>query len=163
MDRRAWWATVHGLANSWTRLSDFHFSYRCVLAAPWGMWSLSFMTRDQIYAPCSGSIVLTTGPPGKSLSFILNCKSTLLHVYLLHHVVDFCFLSQDCFLWCSRVKTFSIYYRNENVWLYVSYLALSWLLLYHSFFFILLCILWVFFFIIPVNTSNYFSNIYLNV
>ena len=24
MDRRAWWATVHGVAKSWTRLSDFH-------------------------------------------------------------------------------------------------------------------------------------------
>ena len=23
MDRGAWWATVHGVANSWTRLSDF--------------------------------------------------------------------------------------------------------------------------------------------
>ena len=22
MDRRAWWATVHGVAKSWTRLSD---------------------------------------------------------------------------------------------------------------------------------------------
>ena len=30
MDRRAWWATVHGIAKSWTRLSDFtffHFHY----------------------------------------------------------------------------------------------------------------------------------------
>ena len=25
MDRRAWWATVHGVANSRTGLSDFHF------------------------------------------------------------------------------------------------------------------------------------------
>ena len=23
MDRGAWWATVHGVAKSWTRLSDF--------------------------------------------------------------------------------------------------------------------------------------------
>ena len=23
MDRRAWWATVHRVAKSWTRLSDF--------------------------------------------------------------------------------------------------------------------------------------------
>ena len=23
MDRRAWWATIHGVAKSWTRLSDF--------------------------------------------------------------------------------------------------------------------------------------------
>ena len=25
MDRGAWWATVHGVAKSWTRLSNFHF------------------------------------------------------------------------------------------------------------------------------------------
>jgi len=26
MDRGAWWAAVHGVANSWTRLSDFTFT-----------------------------------------------------------------------------------------------------------------------------------------
>ena len=26
MDRGAWWATVHRVAKSWTRLSDFTFS-----------------------------------------------------------------------------------------------------------------------------------------
>ena len=25
MDRGAWWATVHGVAKSWTQLSDFSF------------------------------------------------------------------------------------------------------------------------------------------
>ena len=24
IDRRAWWATVHGVSKSWTRLSDVH-------------------------------------------------------------------------------------------------------------------------------------------
>ena len=28
MNRGAWWATVHGVAESRTRLSDFHFSVR---------------------------------------------------------------------------------------------------------------------------------------
>ena len=27
MDGGAWWATVHGVAKSWTRLSDFTFIY----------------------------------------------------------------------------------------------------------------------------------------
>ena len=27
MDRRAWWAAVHGVAKSWTRLSDFTFPF----------------------------------------------------------------------------------------------------------------------------------------
>ena len=28
MDRGAWQATVHGVANSWTRLSDFTFHFK---------------------------------------------------------------------------------------------------------------------------------------
>ena len=28
MDRGAWWATVHGAAKSWTRLSNFTFTFR---------------------------------------------------------------------------------------------------------------------------------------
>ena len=27
-DRGAWWATVHGVPKSWTRLSDFTFTFR---------------------------------------------------------------------------------------------------------------------------------------
>ena len=27
MDRRAWWAAVHGVTKSWTRLSDFTFTF----------------------------------------------------------------------------------------------------------------------------------------
>ena len=27
MDRGAWWAAVHGVANSWTCLSDFTFTF----------------------------------------------------------------------------------------------------------------------------------------
>ena len=27
MDRGAWWATVHGVAKSWTPLSDEHYYY----------------------------------------------------------------------------------------------------------------------------------------
>ena len=39
-------------------------------AAPLSLWDLSSATRDQ--DPCSGSTVLTTGPPGKSLDPILG-------------------------------------------------------------------------------------------
>ena len=49
MDRGAWQATVHGVANNWTRLSNWHFSLS-FLGSPWlptctciqspeGMWS----------------------------------------------------------------------------------------------------------------------------
>ena len=35
MDRGAWWATVHGVAKSWTQLSDFDFtSLRTYIWAP---------------------------------------------------------------------------------------------------------------------------------
>ena len=27
MDRGAWWVAVHGVAKSWTRLSDFTFTF----------------------------------------------------------------------------------------------------------------------------------------
>ena len=30
MDGGAWWATVHGVTKSRTRLSDFHFSLSCI-------------------------------------------------------------------------------------------------------------------------------------
>ena len=29
MDRGAWWAAVHGVTESWTRLSDFTFTFHC--------------------------------------------------------------------------------------------------------------------------------------
>ena len=33
MDREAWWATVHGVAKSGTRLSDFTFTFNAPLAS----------------------------------------------------------------------------------------------------------------------------------
>ena len=33
MDRGAWWATVHGVAKNWTRMSDFTLSRS---KKPWG-------------------------------------------------------------------------------------------------------------------------------
>ena len=35
------------------------------LTLPWDMQSFSSLTRDRTYAPCIGSAVSTTGPPGK--------------------------------------------------------------------------------------------------
>ena len=34
MDEGAWWATVHGAAKSWTRLSDFTFAFKAVYCHP---------------------------------------------------------------------------------------------------------------------------------
>ena len=46
MDREAWRAAVHGVANSWTEL--------IYLAAPHSMWGL-FSDQDQAHVLCIGS------------------------------------------------------------------------------------------------------------
>ena len=35
IDRGAWWATVHGVAQNWTQLSDFHFHFINVRVNRW--------------------------------------------------------------------------------------------------------------------------------
>ena len=47
MDREAWHAAVHGVAKSWTQLSNW--------TELWGMQDLSSQTRDWACDPCSGS------------------------------------------------------------------------------------------------------------
>ena len=65
----------------------FNFNFFFFLAAPHGMWDLSSQTRDRTRAPCSGSTVLTTGPPGKSpmLNFIRNCQTLFQSGYVILH------------------------------------------------------------------------------
>ena len=56
-------------------LSCFFFLFLKIflfLAALHGMWDLSFPTRDRTLTPYSGSTVLTTGPPGDSLSCLFD-------------------------------------------------------------------------------------------
>ena len=35
MDRGAWWAAVHAVAESWTRLSDFTFTFPSLQRRKW--------------------------------------------------------------------------------------------------------------------------------
>ena len=49
----------------------------CFLAALWGIWELSSLTRGQTHTLCSGSAVLTSGPPGKSRSIVVICVSLM--------------------------------------------------------------------------------------
>ena len=35
VEREAWWATVHGVAKSWTWLSDFTFTFCTLTMCPW--------------------------------------------------------------------------------------------------------------------------------
>ena len=78
MDRGAWWATVHGVAKSWTRLSDqahyFSLHMKCsrkcrilpicfvfLISSPWGD---SLGTKDGISEPIpSITGVLALPPP----------------------------------------------------------------------------------------------------
>ena len=46
MDRGAWWATVHGVAESWTRLSDFTHSLTHSLP-PWDTWCHLHFTNEK--------------------------------------------------------------------------------------------------------------------
>ena len=44
MDRGAWWATVHGVAKSWARLSDSHFHFhRSLMLCSVSMFFFQFL------------------------------------------------------------------------------------------------------------------------
>ena len=64
------------------------FSFFLISAAPHSTWDLSSSTRDQAHATALQSSFLTTGWPGKSLSFITSCaghesnKETLISTVL---------------------------------------------------------------------------------
>ena len=60
MDRGAWQATVHGVTESWTQLSDFHYGLSCLVAC--GV--LRPGIKPVTLALTGG--FLTTEPPGKS-------------------------------------------------------------------------------------------------
>ena len=54
MDRGAWWAAVHGVAKSWTRLSDFTFTF------PFHALEKEMATHSSVLAwriPGQGSLV----------------------------------------------------------------------------------------------------------
>ena len=73
MDGGAWWATVHGVAKSWTRLSDFthslihsHIVYYAVLiwGPPW------FFIKSNVYTIINTFSFLTT----HHLSLLVNIR-----------------------------------------------------------------------------------------
>ena len=58
MDGEAWWATVHGVAESRTRLSDFTFVFICVDLG----FHTDFRTRVKLVScVLSGSVYSLTG------------------------------------------------------------------------------------------------------
>ena len=87
-DKGAWWATVHGVAKSGTRLSDCTHACTHTHARAHThthththtcLWDLNFLTRDWTYAWQWKCWVLTTEPPGNSqgwLSFVYGCTNS---------------------------------------------------------------------------------------
>ena len=93
MDGGAWWAAVHGVAKSWTRLSDFTFTlhfhaqekematHSCVLARripgmgePGGLQSMgSHREFHGLYSPPGLKESDTTEQISFSLFFLLLC------------------------------------------------------------------------------------------
>ena len=44
IDRRVWWATVHGVAEGWTRLSDFTFTFHFHALENRNIFTVLFLT-----------------------------------------------------------------------------------------------------------------------
>ena len=65
----------------WAFFTLYWISYNiasvfCLSFGAWGMWDLSFPTRDGIHTHCVslGGRILTTGSPGKSLNILMYCE-----------------------------------------------------------------------------------------
>ena len=58
MDRGTGWATIFGVAKSWTRLSNYHFHFQSILGLPWWLSSKEFtcQCRTQGFNPWVGKI-----------------------------------------------------------------------------------------------------------
>ena len=45
MDRGAWWASVHGVAKSWTRLKQLHMHAYCLIQYISHIWKFKFNVK----------------------------------------------------------------------------------------------------------------------
>ena len=57
MDRGAWWATVHGVTKSRTRLSDFTFTFSSWGARDPGIWDLPRLGMELVFS-CIGRWII---------------------------------------------------------------------------------------------------------
>ena len=56
MDRGAWWAPVHGVAKSWTQLSDFSFSQGPDAVCVKSLQSCPTLCDPMDYGPLGSSV-----------------------------------------------------------------------------------------------------------
>ena len=57
MDRGAWWATVHGVENSRTGLSDFHFSFHPRVQSYCVGWELGIVRKSEHVGGWGGEVM----------------------------------------------------------------------------------------------------------
>ena len=60
MDGGAWWATVHGVANSRTRLSDFTFTFNRIVIFRWTQIQLILDFQPLTKEACQPGMLLIT-------------------------------------------------------------------------------------------------------
>ena len=89
MDGGAWWTTVHGVAKSWTRLSDFTFTFNL-------LWSI----RSSVMKTCSFHIAfsgITQSNSSVELSIWLRAEASCQQQALIYHLVSGSFKPQKVF------------------------------------------------------------------
>ena len=86
MDRGAWWATVHGVAKSWTRLSDFHLTGGDPESYV-RLWLVHIVVIVVLVAQLCLTLCnpMDCSPPGSSIHEILQAR-VLLNYLMAHHV-----------------------------------------------------------------------------
>ena len=96
--QRKCWHCTHGSCEQ---------NFLIFLALPCSMWDLSFWTRNRTCTRCSGSSVLTPGPPGKSheWNYWLKLSSLPLTPKLISPIEPTASLSQYPFPSVSTAKS----------------------------------------------------------
>ena len=92
----------------------FQLLFLYFLAASRGMWALSSLPRDPACTSCTGSTVLTTGPPGKSPAFI-SLKHQLFGIILSYKVQVFLYFKSSLHPLSLPTKYFFSYLCDKMI------------------------------------------------
>ena len=88
LDRGAWWATDHGVAKSWTRLSDFTFTFTFIVSLSDFLISVdvTFSNRPEVHFISSQPVqVQCQVYPSNwflhTVLFLLQFQKSTIHIY----------------------------------------------------------------------------------